>query len=230
MSYTFLDQQNKLNSLVGDPNTTTSDMFPLAQRQKELNRGELQFSIDAKDLREYATGTISNLAITIPSDFIELFVLIVSTTSSQMTITPDREVSLKDWERYYRYNSDRPWVYQWEISGVRTYKLISTTSLNGLSYFLYYFKKPTTELVNNTDVSLHREEFREAPVFFAAAQLMQQIGKYTQAQQFMAEYQGYVDRAKMIVSREYVDSDHAVPDFGFNSTVLTDTQGHGYIG
>lgn len=230
MSYTFGDQQNKLSSLVGDPNTTTSDMFPQAQRLKELNRGELQFAVDAKDLREYATGTISNLSVIIPSDFIELFVLIVTTSSSQMTITPDREVSLKDWERYYRYNSDRPWVYQWEFSGSRTYKLITTTAINGLSYFLYYFKKPTTELALTTDVSLHREEFREAPVFYAAAQLMQQIGKYTQAQQFMSEYQGYVDRAKMIVGKEYIDAEHAVPDFGFSSTVLTDTQGHGYIG
>lgn len=231
MSFSFLDQQNKLSSLLGDPNTTTADMFPTAIRQKELNRGEWQFAVDTKDLKEYATGTVSSLQITLPADFIAMHVLIMATTSSQIVLTNDREISLKDWERYYLYQSDRPWFYRWDFSGVMNYKfLANSANVNGQTYYLYYFKKPTTELVNNTDTSLHREEFREASCFYAAAQLMQQIGKYTQAQQFMGQYTEFVERAKDIVSKEFVDAERAVPDFGVRTQVLTDTQGHGYVG
>lgn len=230
MSYSFGDQQNKLSSLIGDPNTTTSDMFPQAQRLKELNRGEWQFAVDARDLKEYATGTVSGSQISLPSDFVSMHVLIMSTTVSQIVLTNDREISLKDWERYYLYQSDRPWFYRWDYSGTAYYKfLANSANVNGQTYYLYYFKKPTTELSSTTDTSLHREEFREASPFYAAAQLMQQIGKYTQAQQFMQEYQGYVERAKDTVMKEYIDVERAVPDFGIRTQILTDTQGHGYV-
>lgn len=229
MAYIFLDQQNKLSSLLGDPNTTTADMFPIAQRIKELNRGEWQFSVDARDLHEYATGTISNMQVPVPADYISMFVLIIITTVSQIVINSMDEISLKDWERYYLYQSNRPKFYVWDFAGTKQINLIGQTQ-NGQTYKLYYFKKPTTELANNTDISLHREEFREASAFYAAAQLMQQIGKYTQATQFQEQYQMYVDRAYEIQSREYIDADRSVPDFGVNPSVLTDVQGRGYIG
>lgn len=230
MSYAFGDQLNKLSMLLGDSNSTSDDAFPSVVRYKEINRGELQFAVDALDIKEYATGTISGMQIAIPSDYIKMFVLIISNSSSQLVLTNDREISLKDWERYYIYASDRPFLYTWEYSGTRYMKMLGSSNINGQTYFLYYFKKPTTELANLTDVSLHREEFREASVFYAAAQLMQQIGKFTQAQQYLSEYQAYVDRAKAIVGMEYVDAERAVPDFGVTTQVLTDTQGHGYVG
>jgi hypothetical protein len=229
MAYTFSDQQNKLSSLLGDPNTTSDDMFPVAQRQKELNRGEWQFAVDALDLKEYATGTISSMQIAVPSDFISIFVLIIVTTASQIVITMDNEISLKDWERYYLYQSNRPKYYIWDFSGTKYIKLLGS-SQNGQTYYLYYFKKPTTELANSSDTSLHKEEYREAPCFYAAAQLMQQIGKYTQASQFMEQYQTHVNRAKEIVTREFIDVERSTPDFGVNPSVLTDVQGRGYIG
>lgn len=229
MAYSFLDQQNKLSSLLGDPNTTSGDMFPIAQRIKELNRGEWQFSVDALDLHEYATGLVANNMVAVPSDYISMFVLIIITTVSQIVINSMDEISLKDWERFYLYQSNRPKFYVWDFSGVKQINLIGQTQ-NGQTYKLYYFKKPTVELANNTDISLHREEFREASAFYAASQLMQQIGKYTQATQFMEQYQMYVDRGKAIAAREYIDADRSVPDFGVNPSVLTDIQGRGYIG
>lgn len=229
MSYSFLDQQNKLSELLGDPNTTTSDQFPSAIRLKELNRGELQFAIDARDLHEYATGTISSMQVPVPSDYISMFVLIIITTTSQIVINSTDEISLKDWERYYLYQSNRPKFYVWDFSGTKQINLIGQTQ-NGQTYKLYYFKKPVTELSAITDTSLHREEFREASPFYAASQLMQQIGKYTQAQQFREQYQMYVDRAYEIQKEEYIDADRATPDFGVNPSVLTDVQGRGYIG
>lgn len=231
MSYTFGDQQNKLSSLLGDPNSTTDDMFPLTQRNKELNRGELQFAVDAMDIRNYATGIISNQQLAIPSDFVKIFVLIMSTSVSQIVLTNDREISLKDWERYYLYKSDRPWFYRWDYSGTAYYKFLAASNyVNGQTYYLYYFSKPITELVNTTDISLHRDEFQEGPVFYAASQLMQQIGKFTQATQYYQQYQAMVERAKAITGQEYVDAERAVPDFGVKTQVLTDTQGHGYVG
>lgn len=229
MAYTFLDQQNKLSSLLGDPNTTSADQFPIAQRIKELNRGEWQFSVDARDLHEYSTGIIANMQVPVPSDYISMFVLIIITTVSQIVINSMDEISLKDWERYYLYQSNRPKFYVWDFSGQKQINLIGQTQ-NGQTYKLYYFKKPTTELAANTDISLHREEFREASAFYAASQLMQQIGKYTQASQFKEQYQMYVDRAYEIQKEEYIDADRSVPDFGVNPSVLTDVQGRGYIG
>lgn len=229
MAYTFGDQQNKLSSLLGDPNVTTDDMFPTAIRNKELNRGEWQFSVDALDLKEYSTSTISGMQIAVPADFISVFVLIVVTTASQIVITMNDEISLKDWERYYLYQSNRPKYYIWDFSGTKYIKLLGQ-SQNGQTYYLYYFKKPTTELSATTDVSLHREEFREASCFYAASQLMQQIGKYNQASQFMEQYQAHVSRAKATALKEFIDVERAVPDFGVNPSVLTDVQGRGYIG
>lgn len=229
MAYSFLDQQNKLSSLLGDPNTTSADQFPIATRLKELNRGEWQFAVDARDLHEYSTGLIANMQVAVPADYISMFVLIIITTVSQIVINSMDEISLKDWERYYLYQSNRPKFYVWDFFGQKQINLIGQTQ-NGQTYKLYYFKKPTTELANNTDISLHREEFREASAFYAAAQLMQQIGKYTQATQFQEQYQMYVDRAYEIQKEEYIDADRSVPDFGVNPSVLTDVQGRGYIG
>ena len=228
MAYTFLDQQNKLSELLGDPNTTTSDMFPSAIRMKELNRGEWQFSVDARDLKEYVTGTVASNQVAVPADFVSLYVLIIVTTTSQIVINANDEISLKDWERYYLYASNRPKFYIWDFSGTKQINLIGQ-SQNGQTYKMYYFKKPTTELSANTDVSLHREEFREASAFYAASQLMQQIGKYTQATQMREQYQMYVDRAYEFQKEEYIDADRSVPDFGVNPSVLTDVQGRGYI-
>ena len=78
MSYTFLDQQNKLSRLLGDANTSSDDAFPLDDRKKEINRGEVQFAKDTKMLMKKITGTVSNQEISLPSDWFETYVLVVN--------------------------------------------------------------------------------------------------------------------------------------------------------
>jgi len=225
MAYTFEDQQNKLSSLLGDPNTTTDDQFPLAIRKKEINRGELQFAIDALDLREYATGTVASAQIAIPSDFIQTAFLVVS----NYNISNDREISLADYQRYYNWNGTPPYFYFWEVSGTRYIQFIGT-GVNGETYKLWYYKKPTTELSANADVSLHPEEYREGPVYYAAGQLLRQIGKEQEAQIYLAEYNSIVSRAKSITEKSMVNKEYAMPDFGDTDSSSTDIQGQGWVG
>jgi hypothetical protein len=219
MAYTFLDQQNFLSSLVGDPNTTTDDQWPLAQRKTELNNGELQFARDAKNLREYSTATISGSQIAMPSDWLGTYVLIID----DKTITNDREIAIQDWERYYNYTGTPPYYYYWEFSGTRYIKIIGS----GTTYKLYYWKRPTTALSGDSDVSLHPEEYRKAPVYFAAAELLKQIGKHQEASLMSQYYQEYVIRANTDISKSFISKEYARPDLGDTSTSSTDVQGGG---
>lgn len=225
MSYTFSDQQSKLSFLLGDPNTSSEDMFPLATRKKELNRGELQFSLDAKNLREYASGTVASNEISIPSDWLETFLLIVGSYQ----ITNNREVSLKDYERYSAFSGMPPYYYFWEFSGTRKIKFFG--SATGQAYYLYYFKKPTTELSSDSDVSLHPEEYREGPVYYAASELLKSIGKHQESSIFRAYYDSLVQKAKEEVQRSYINKELAVPDLGNDyETYSTDISGRSYPG
>lgn len=221
MSLTFLDQQNFLSQLLGDPNTSGDDQWPSAQRLTELNNGELQFARDAKNLREYTTGAISSSQIAMPSDWLRTFLLIID----DKVINSNREVAIQDWERYYNYTGTPPYYYFWEFSGTRYIKLLGT----GTTYKLYYFKRPTTLLVNDTDVSIHPEEYRKAPVYFAAAELLMQIGKHQEAQIMMSHYEEYVTRADTDIGQTYINKNYASPDFGdVDINTTADRQGQGY--
>lgn len=220
MAFTFLDAQNFLNQLLGDPNISSDDMWPQAQRLSELNNAELQFARDAKNLREYATGTIVSNQIAMPDDWLRTFLLIVD----DKVINANREISLQDWERYVNYSGTPPYYYFWEFSGTRYIKLIG----GGTTYKLYYFKRPTTVLVNNSDVSLHPEEYRKGPVYFAAAELLMQIGKHQEADVMMNHYAEYITRANTDIGQTFIEKNYASPDFGdvdINSTA--DRQGRG---
>lgn len=221
MSWTFGDSQDFLSQLLGDQNTSSDDMWPTNQRNRELNNGELQFARDAKNLREYATGTISGSQIEIPSDWIGTYNLIID----DKVITNAREISLFDWERYYNYTGTPPYYYYWEFSGTRYIKIIGS----GTTYKLYYWKKPTTALSNSTDVSIHPEEYRKAPVYFAAAELMKQIGKHQESSLFYQSYQEYVLRADTDIGKSYIRKEYATPDIGDGESAATDRQGQGYI-
>jgi len=224
MSYTFSDQQSKLSSLLGDSNTGSDDMFPLAQRKKEINRGELQFAKDSLLLKEYATGTVASAEISVPSDWLKTFVLIVN----NQVITNDREISIKDYERYYNYSGTPPYYYFWEFSGTRKIKFIGSST--GQTYLLYYFRKPTTELSSDSDTSVFPEEYREASVYYAAAELLQQIGKHEQSNKYRQMYFEFVRKAMLDGEAHYLDKQYPVPDvniIGGGST--TDVQGGGYF-
>jgi len=220
MSYTFLDQQNFLSTLLGDPNTSSEDMWPATQRLKEINNGELQFARDAKNLREYATGSVSSNQIEIPSDWLGTYVLIID----DKVISNAREIAIQDWERYYNYTGTPPYYYFWEYSGTRYLKILGSATI----YKLFYWKRPTTDLVNNTDVSIHPEEYRKASVFFAASELLRQIGKHQESQLYKSEYMDYVTRANTDIGKTYVNKEYAQPDFGDGNLSTTDTQGNGW--
>lgn len=224
MSYTFSDQLNKLSSLLGDPNSSSDDMFPLAQRKKEINRGELKLALDTMMLKEYATGTVASGEIDIPSDWIGTFKLIVG----NYTITNDREISLADYERYYNYAGTPPYHYYWEFSGTRKIKFFGT--VNGSTYLWWYFKKPTTELSDLTDTSLFPEEYREASVFYAAATLQNQIGKTEIGARYMNEYFSLANKGRIEAEKHFVDKKIPRPDFGEDDQLtIVDIQGRGYI-
>lgn len=220
MSYTFADQQNFLSLLLGDSNTSSDDMWPSTLRLTELNNGELQFARDAKNLREYATGTVSSSQIAVPSDWLGTYVLIID----DVVITNTNEIALQDWERYVNYSGTPPKYYFWEFSGTRYIKIIGTAT----TYKLYYWKRPTTALVNNTDVSLHPEEYRKAPVYFAAAELLKQIGKHQESQIMDGHYAEYVIRASTDISKSYVEKNYATPDVFGPDFPQTDVQGQGW--
>ena len=221
MSWTFGDSQDFLSTLVGDSNVSTDDQWPTAQRNRELNNGELQFARDAKNLREYATGTITSSQIALPSDWLRTYVLIID----DFVINANREVAIQDWERYVNYAGSPPYFYFWEYSGTRYMKILGV----GTTYELYYFKRPTTALSATTDVSLHPEEYRKGPVYFAASELLRQIGKHQEAEIMMQNYAQYVERANNDMAKTYIEKNYASPDFGDSDiNQASDRQGQGY--
>lgn len=220
MSYTFGDQQNFLSTLIGDSNVSTDDQWPSAQRLTELNNGELQFARDAKNLREYETGTITSNQIAMPADWLRTYLLIVD----GYVLNANREIAIQDYERYVNYAGSPPYYYFWEYSGTRYIKLLGT----GTTYYLYYFKRPTTALSATTDVSLHPEEYRKGPVYFAAAELLRQIGKHQEAEIMMNHYAEYVERANTDTAKTYIEKNYASPDFGDSDIQQSsDRQGQG---
>ncbi len=222
MSYLFSDMQSKLSGLLGDSNTAVSDMFPLANRKKEINRGEMQFAKDTYLAKEYATGTISSAQIAMPSDWLETFVLIVN----NYIITNDREVSIKDYDRYYNYTGNPPYYYYWEFSGIRYIKFFGAST--GQTYKLYYFKKPSIELSSDSDVSIFSEEFREAPAYYAAAELLQQVGKQQTSDKYRQIYMNFVREAQKKSERTFIDKQYPVPDVNMVGGSSTDVEGGGY--
>lgn len=222
MSFAFSDQQSLLSSLLGDSNTGTDDQFPLAQRKKAINRGEWCFAKDTKFSREKASGTISGTSISVPADFLEIYCLIVN----DLVLTNEREVSVKDYERWVNYGGSVPLYYFSEESGTRYIKFFGST--NGLSYILYYIRKPTTELSSDSDTSIFPEEYREASVYYAAYSLLQQIGKNEISDRYLAVYQKYVRDAKDYAERLYVDKNYANPDTNSVGGFTNDVQGVGY--
>lgn len=225
MSWTFADSLNKLSSLLGDGNSTSDDFFPIAIRKKELNRGEWQLAVDAKDLFGYQSGTVdSSLTIVLPIDWIETYVMIMN----NYVITNNREISLFDWEKYYNVGASTPYYYYWVDGAGSTNVNLLGTGAEGSLYKLYYFKKPTSELNALTDISLHQEEFREIPAYYAASELMRQLGNNTRADEYRTIYEAGVQKADSWARRLYITKNEARPDFGGTEASPTDVQGRGY--
>lgn len=222
MSYTFLNAQEQLSILLQDSNTGTDDAWPLATRKKQLNRGEIQFAKDSKFLRNKATGTLdSTKKLTVPSDWLETKVLIVN----NCVINSNREIAIQDYDRYKDYAGSYPYYYMTMESGVRYFVFLG--AVDGVSYVMHYISKPSTELSSDSDTSSFPEEYREATVYYAAGQLMQQVGKSEYADRYFNMYQRMVRDAQMQAETMYMDRQYANPDMNL---VVTDqdTQGYGF--
>jgi len=223
-TYTFVDQQSKLSELLGDSNTSTDDAFPLARRKKQLNMGEIQFARDSRFMKNYVTGTVASGELAVPSDWIETYVFVIS----DIVVTNDKEIALQDWQRYYADAEEAAYHYYWEFSGTRKIKLIGSTA-NGKTYQLWYFAKPTTELDLDANVSPFPLEYREASVYWAAAELLEQIGKTQLSDRCRAKYAQYVGKAQLEGEKHFVNKDMPRPDFGDPDVPFqADRQGHGY--
>lgn len=223
MSYTFSDQQTKLSVLLQDENTGTDDAWPLAIRKKELNRGEIQFAKDSKLYRNKATGVLdATNKLAIPSDWLETVVLIVN----DYVLNRSREISVQDYDRFKDYSGDYPFYYMTQESGTRYFVFIG--AVTGETYTLHYIARPTTELSLDADTSVFPEEFREASVYYAAAQLLQQVGKSEYADRYLAIYTRLVRDGKDQAETLYMSKQYANPDVNAYEGGTQDMQGYTY--
>lgn len=223
MSYTFSDAQAQLSILLQDSNTGADDAWPLATRKKQLNRGEMQFAKDSKILRNKATGTLdSTKKLAVPSDWMETTVLIVN----NYVVNTSREIAIQDYDRYRDYAGAFPLYYMTMESGIRYFVFLG--AVDGLAYILHYISKPSSELSEDSDTSSIPEEFREAPVYYAAGQLMQQIGKSEYADRYLSIYTRLVRDAQMQAETMYMTRQYANPDTNAIDAGTVDTQGFGY--
>jgi len=217
---TFLDQQDLLSELIGDPNTDVDSAWPLAQRKAALNRGDIQFCVDSHSVREYKTDTVASNEIEIPAGWLGTFCLIIGDD----VIDDWRQIDLHQWERFQNNGSEEPYYYMWEYSGTKKMKFLSGSGVNGKTYELYFFRKQTTALDADSDESIIPDEYREAPALWAANRLLKQISKFSQARKMLAEYDdggnmigGYfffVGKAKSKTEKEYLQTNRAAPDTG----------------
>lgn len=222
MSYTFLNAQEQLSILLQDSNTGSDDAWPLTIRKKQLNRGEMQFAKDSKFLRNKATGTLdSTKKLAVPSDLVETKVLIVN----NCVINSNREIAIQDYDRYKDYSGTYPYYYMTMESGVRYFVFLG--AVDGLTYTMHYISKPSTELSSDSDTSQFPEEYREAPVYYCAGQLMQQVGKSEYADRYFNMYQRMVRDAQAQAETLYMDRQYANPDMNLIVTDQ-DTQGYGF--
>ena len=207
MSYSFLDAQNKLSVLLQDSNTGSDDAWPIALRKKELNRGEMQFAKDTKLVRNKATGTLdATNKLALPTDWLETTCLIVN----GYVLNGSNEIAIQDYESYKDYNGARPFYYMSQETGTRYFVFLG--AVTGVAYSLFYIAKPSTELSGDTDTSIFAEEFREASVYYAAGQLLQQVGKSEYADRYLGIYVKLVRDGQAQAETLYKTAQYANPE------------------
>ncbi len=217
----FSEQQDLLSDLLGDPNSSSDDAFPLARRKTALNRAEVHFAKDSLCIKEYATDVVADLQIEIPTDYLQLFCLIID----DMVIDNNREIPLHDWERYASNGNTEPFFYIWTYSGTKYMKFLAGSGLNGKTYEIYYFRKPTTLLDLDADESIIPDEYREASAYKAAHRLLKSIGMNTRATEAKVEYDLLVAQAIIQFGTEHIKKTGPQPDIGDDVPSEVDTQG-----
>lgn len=220
---TFLEQQSKLSRILGDSNTTTDDQWPLADRQFELNRGEMRFAVDTKSLLRREDGTVTSKKIALPTGFLGVHILVVN----NITMTSENEMPLADYGRYINSGEDQ--YYFWVDSSSSTTRAINfiATSTEGKAGILFYYGKPTSDLSADTDESPFEDEYREASVYYAASQLLPQAGKTELASYYKNEYENLVARATYETENKVKSVIKAVPDILRETVYDADIQGIG---
>jgi len=219
----FIDQQNKLSRLLGDSNTTSDDAWPLADRKFEINRGEYMFAKDSKSYLGYATGTVSSKQISLPSGFLGIHQLIVN----DINLTGAREMPLSDWELFVNAGVDH--YYFWvNTSGTRLIQFV-TSGPNGQTYNLYFYKQPTTDLSVDGDKSPFRNRYRDASVYWAAGELLLQVGKTQLAGMYKGEYEKLVIEARDETERLVMGSLRSYPEIDNQYQYDKDIQGIGTL-
>ena len=218
----FSEQQDLLSELLTDPNTSADDAFPLAKRKAALNRGEIHFAKDSFCVKEYATGVIATLKLDVPANWIQTFCLIIDDD----VIDNKREVALHDWERYHDNGSVEPFYYLWTFSGTKSMRFLAGSGLNGKTYKLFYFVKPTTALDLDANESIIPDEYREASAYWAAHRLLKAIGQNTRAAEAKGEYDRMVVEAQIQFGVEHIKKTYPEPDLGDGEVQsTTDRQG-----
>jgi hypothetical protein len=205
---TFLEQQNMLSELLGDPNSSSDDMFPLARRKSALNRGDIQFCSESKCAKDYVSGVVASNQMSVPADFLELYCMVID----NKVIDGNREIDLHQWEEYNTNGIDEPFYYMWEYSGTKTMKFLTNAGVNGKTCELYYFKKQTSALSLDADESIIPDEFCEAPVYHAASWLLKQVGKIELAGTYKQEYGNFVAKAILKSEKEFVKINRPNPE------------------
>ncbi len=222
MAMTFANQQTLLSVLLGDSNTDTSDAFPLATRKLFLNLGEMQFCKDTKAMWAKATGTISGTQLAFPSDLLEPISLIVNNKD----LWSSNQTSITEYERYYSSGSSTPSVYVTQESGTRYFNFFGSSS--GQTYVLHYVRKPTTDLSSDSDESIIENQFRSAPAYWAASELLQQAGKNAISDKYAAKYNTYVRDAEKFAELIRLNLSFAQPDVNMVDSGERDVAGGGY--
>jgi len=222
MAITFGNQQTLLSVLLGDSNTDTSDAFPLATRKLFLNLGELQFCKDTKAMWAKATGTISGTQLAFPADLLEPIALIVNNRD----LWSSNQTSITENERYYSSASSTPSVYVTQESGTRYFNFYGSS--NGQGYTLHYVRKPTTDLSDDADLSIIEDQFRLAPVYWTASELLQQSGKNAISDKYAAKYNSYVRDGEKFAELLRLNLSFAKPDVNMVDSGERDVAGGGY--
>lgn len=218
---TFEEQQNKLSRILGDPDTESDSLWPLADRKFEINQGELMFAEDSKSVLRKVTGTVSSQKITLPAGFKGIHVLVVN----DVPLTNDHEIPLQDWERFSNAGDDK--YYFWtDTDGTRQINFYDSAT-NGLEYTLFYFAIPYTVLSGDSDESIIQGKYRMASVYWAAKELLPMAGKTELAAYYENEYNKLVIRAKEETENLVKSVIKAMPDVDAGSISDQDKQGIG---
>lgn len=222
MGMTFLEQQSYLSFLLGDSNTGSDDAYPLATRKLLINRGEMQFCKDSKAIWEKVAGTISGSSLAFPAGLLEPVALIVNNKD----IWANNQTDISQYERYYASSNAYPSVYVTQESGTRYFNFFGAS--NGQAYTLYYIKKPTATLSSDSDESIIDDQFREASCYWAASELLQQVGKNTISDKYAAKYNNFVRDAQKFAELLRVSLNFAQPDMGMIDSGERDVAGGGF--